>query len=263
MHSLTLQLTGTFDLSFSVLAVNTGYIADTDTRRCVFLDFEINRILTAVFVIALSISAILQTMEVRLLEKNQLSRSLEAPPSASFPHPMSFLALLLINLIYITRSSSLDRNHLRRNAIFKLIIVTLAVVGVIIFGATLGSCHSSKNDSLPPTPQCNVTGSVAGAMEWSIGFLFSLYIITFVLDLWPARKTMGHYFDPSLVAADQRNQLHAHKDGRPGAAGGLNEERTMMASDTAGSFETVDGSSRIEAKETRRMRSSTPEMSQV
>lgn len=59
--------------------------------------------------------------------------------------------------------------------------------------------------------------SVAGAFEWFIAFLFALYLATFIVDLWPARKTAGHTFNPALVEADRNNTLHTHKDGRPGA----------------------------------------------
>lgn len=46
-----------------------------------------------------------------------------------------------------------------------------------------------------------------------------------MLDLWPARKTAGHAFDERLIEADRRNELHIHKDGTPGQAGGLNQEK--------------------------------------
>ena len=54
--------------------------------------------LTAVFVICIAISTVLQTQEVRILERTHL-----------------------------------DRAHLRRNAIMKLIIVSLAIAGAIVF----------------------------------------------------------------------------------------------------------------------------------
>lgn len=88
-----------------------------------------------------------------------------------------------------------------------------------------GTCAGKKVDTLPPSARCNSIGSVAGAFEWFIAALFDVYLFTFILDLWPATKTEGHHFDPSLVEADRANELHEHTDGRPGAPGGLTTEK--------------------------------------
>ncbi|SCV69554.1 BQ2448_2574 [Microbotryum intermedium] len=141
--------------------------------------------LTLVCVVCIALSAVFQTLEVMRL-----------------------------------RSDHSDRNHLRRNAIIKLVIVSVAVAGAIGFGVTYGICSGASNGVAPRT-RCNVIQSTAASLEWFIAFLFFLYICTFILDLWPAHKTEGRKFHPGLIEADKANVLHEHKDGRPGAAGGL------------------------------------------
>lgn len=154
-----------------------------------------------------------------------------------------------------------DRNHLRRNAIMKLTIVVTAIAGAIAFGSCYGASSGVSND-VAPTGKDDVIQSVAASLEWFIAcelclvafrsrrsvlerstkalrsrksspkltflphhtVLFDLYIFTYVVDFWPATKTVGHKFTPSLIEKDRLNQLHHHKDGRPGAPGGIDEE---------------------------------------
>ncbi|KAL8280353.1 hypothetical protein RQP46_007270 [Phenoliferia psychrophenolica] len=139
-------------------------------------------ILTAVFVVCVAISAACQTAETMWLERDHT-----------------------------------ERKHLRRNAIWKLVIVSLAIAFAIVFGATYGASSKSQDKTVAPTGKDNVIKSVAGATEWFIAFLFDAYLFTLALDLWPATKTRGHKFDPSLIEADRENTLHTHADGRPGA----------------------------------------------
>ncbi|ORY74742.1 Frag1/DRAM/Sfk1 family-domain-containing protein [Leucosporidium creatinivorum] len=139
----------------------------------------------AIFVVAIAISAVFQTLETMWLERDHL-----------------------------------DRKHLKRNAIMKLIIITIAIAGAIGFGVCYGLSAGAANDA-PPSPRDNIIQSVAASLEWFIAFLYDLYIMTYVVDLWPATKTEGHKFTPSLIEKDRLNQLHHHKDGRPGAPGGL------------------------------------------
>lgn len=98
---------------------------------------------------------------------------------------------------------SVRRNHLRRNAIFKLVIVTLAVASAIVFGVTYAQC-SSQPEGQPPSDRCNVIGSVCASFEWFVALLFDIYLFTFVLDLWPAKKTQGHKLSAGLMDADRR-----------------------------------------------------------
>jgi hypothetical protein len=77
--------------------------------------------LTAVFVVCVSISALFQTQEVRWLEKEQCVVDSQPPRDV---------------LTSIPVTNSPDRKHLRRNAIWKLTIVSVALSGAIVFGAT-------------------------------------------------------------------------------------------------------------------------------
>jgi hypothetical protein len=128
-------------------------------------------ILTAVFVVCIAISAAFQTSEVMLLERDHVERA-----------------------------------HLRRNAIWKLCVVSFAIAGAIIFGATYGVC-ANQPDDVRPDAHCNVIQSVAAAFEWFIAFLYDVYLFTLVLDLWPATKTRGHTFHDGLKDLDRTNEL--------------------------------------------------------
>ncbi|KAL8280722.1 hypothetical protein RQP46_006726 [Phenoliferia psychrophenolica] len=110
-----------------------------------------------------------------------------------------------------------DRKHLRRNGIWKISFAVAAIVFAIIFGAAYGVSDHIENTGGRGTKRFNVIKSLAATCEWLIAFLFSIYLFVLVLDLWPATKTRGHHFDPTLIEADRANTLHLHKDGRPGA----------------------------------------------
>ncbi|GAA6021191.1 hypothetical protein JCM11491_001601 [Sporobolomyces phaffii] len=140
---------------------------------------------TAIFVVCIAVSALCQTLEIMWL-----------------------------------RQDHVERKHLRRAAIIKWIIVGTAIASAIAFGATYGVCAGAQ-DGVPLTPRCDRIKSAAGVLEWFIAFLYDVYLATFGLDLWPARKTVGHKFDEKLIEQDAANVLHHHKDGRPGAPGGI------------------------------------------
>lgn len=88
--------------------------------------------MTAIFVCAVAISALFQTLETMSLERDHV-----------------------------------DRAHLRRAAILKLTIVVLALSGAIAFGATYGVCAGASND-VAPSARCNVIQSTAASLEWFI-----------------------------------------------------------------------------------------------
>ena len=73
-----------------------------------------------------------------------------------------------------------------------------------------------------------------------IAFLYDVYLATFGLDLWPARKTVGHKFDPSLVEQDKLNTLHHHKDGRPGQPGGIDLDQHLGVNGNNGMNDNYD-----------------------
>ncbi|GAA5863106.1 hypothetical protein JCM8547_002799 [Rhodosporidiobolus lusitaniae] len=140
---------------------------------------------TAVFVVCIAISAAAQTLELHWL-----------------------------------RQDHVERNHLKRNAIIKWVIVGLAICGAVAFAATYGACAGQPNDA-PPSGRCDVIQSVAAVLEWTIAFLYDAYLLSLVLDLWPATKTVGHTFEDRLIEEDRNNTLHRHANGLPGAPGGI------------------------------------------
>lgn len=87
-----------------------------------------------------------------------------------------------------------DRKSLLRNSIFKLIIVTIAILGAIAFGVTYGLCGGNPFATSRFTAnQCNSITSACAALEWTIAFLLTFYYFTLVLDLWPAGKSSERY----------------------------------------------------------------------
>jgi len=112
---------------------------------------------TAIFIVAIALSCLFQTWEMFALKED---------------HP--------------------DRAHLRRNAIMKAVIITLAFAGAIAFVGLYASCRNQPNDQ-PLSASCNRQTSAAAVLEWTIAVLYGFYVLTFVLDLWPAAKTSPRY----------------------------------------------------------------------
>eukprot|EP01117_Protostelium_nocturnum_P004899 TRINITY_DN1777_c0_g1_i1.p1 TRINITY_DN1777_c0_g1~~TRINITY_DN1777_c0_g1_i1.p1 ORF type:complete len:273 (+),score=50.69 TRINITY_DN1777_c0_g1_i1:188-1006(+) len=110
-------------------------------------------ILTIVFVLGVAISAIFQFIEIVLLKKD---------------HPL--------------------RKHLKRNATIKLVLVLLAILFVIIFAILYGVCRGDAYRD-----NCDPVISAAAVIEWIVAFIFDAYLITLVLDLYPAIKTSVGY----------------------------------------------------------------------
>lgn len=77
--------------------------------------------LQAVFIVCIAISALCQTLEIMWLKQDQYALSSSLPP---------------IHHAHLVFDRSIDRKHLRRNAIVKWIIVVLAICCAICFGAT-------------------------------------------------------------------------------------------------------------------------------
>ncbi|KAI5449312.1 hypothetical protein NCC49_004814 [Naganishia albida] len=109
--------------------------------------------MTIVFIVGVALSAIFQSAEIWSLHKD---------------HP--------------------DRNHLKRNSIYKLIIVTFAILEAIGFGILYAICSGEAN-----TPRCNRITSGAAAMEWAVSFTLIFYWLSLVMDLWPAGKSSPRY----------------------------------------------------------------------
>jgi len=84
-----------------------------------------------------------------------------------------------------------DRNHLRRNSIIKVIVLTAAICVAIAFAALYAVCHGNGGNEA--TARCDKITSAAAVCEWTVSFLLAIYFATFVLDLWPAAKTSPRY----------------------------------------------------------------------
>ncbi len=106
---------------------------------------------TLIFVVGVAISAIFQTAEIFALKKD---------------HP--------------------DRNHLKRNAIAKLIVVFFAIAGAIVFGATYALSNSTSKgcNATPLTPYCNRMTNISGGAEWSVAFVLFFYFLTVSSGAW-------------------------------------------------------------------------------
>jgi len=98
-----------------------------------------------------------------------------------------------------------DRNHLRRNSIIKVIVLTVAICVAVAFAALYGVCHGNGGDEA--TPHCDKVTSAAAVCEWTVSFLLAIYFATFVLDLWPAAKTSPRY----LRRLEKRNAADGEK----------------------------------------------------
>lgn len=42
---------------------------------------------------------------------------------------------------------------------------------------------------------------MAACLEWTLAFVFTLYILTFVIDLWPAASTKHHFSEETMTEA--------------------------------------------------------------
>ncbi|GHJ88178.1 hypothetical protein NliqN6_4580 [Naganishia liquefaciens] len=109
--------------------------------------------MTIVFIVGVALSAIFQSAEIWSLHKD---------------HP--------------------DRNHLKRNSIYKLIVVTFAIAEAIAFGILYAICSGDAY-----TSRCNRVTSGAAAMEWAVAFTLIFYWLSLVMDLWPSGKTSPRY----------------------------------------------------------------------
>ncbi|KAA1068602.1 hypothetical protein PGT21_019374 [Puccinia graminis f. sp. tritici] len=77
-----------------------------------------------------------------------------------------------------------EQARLRRNAMIKLWIVSIATVLAVVFGVLFLSCGGLVRSS-----RDNLLLSGAAVCEWAVSFLLTFYFLTFVLDFYPAAKT--------------------------------------------------------------------------
>jgi len=115
--------------------------------------------MTLVFVVGIALSALFQFGEVWSLHKD---------------HP--------------------DRRSLLRNAIIKLVVISLAIACAIAFGVTYGLCGGSADAEKGRTAQqCNRITSTSAALEWTVAFILVFYFLTLAADLWPAGRSSNLY----------------------------------------------------------------------
>jgi len=115
--------------------------------------------MTVVFVLGVAISAIFQSSEIWSLHKD---------------HP--------------------DRRSLKRNAIIKLVVVTIAIAVAISFAVTYSRCYGNATPTNGHTAQyCNRLTSAAAILEWAVSFILTFYFLTLAADLWPAGKSSPRY----------------------------------------------------------------------
>jgi len=80
--------------------------------------------------------------------------------------------------------------YLKQSARVKLVLIITVMVCVLLFIILYGSCDGNTYGRGGPEnrasyPHCNGAVSTAAVLEFTGAFLFSLYLITFVIDLFP------------------------------------------------------------------------------
>jgi len=131
-------------------------------------------ILTAIFVVCVAISAVSQAIEIFSLKK--------ANPGVKF---------------------------LKRSARIKLLIIIIVLIAVAIFIGCYAACGGNSYGRDGPEnrsqyPRCDAIVSTAAVAEWFVAFMFSVYLLTFVIDLLPyieKSATSG----PSATTSDMPN----------------------------------------------------------
>lgn len=137
---------------FSLIFAGIGAIALVILS--VFNDVDYSNVhwsMAVVFVVAVAISVLLQTVEIFSLSKSHEK--------------------------YLW--------HLKASAITKSVMLIVAVVAIIVFIGTYADCDG--NDQ-PGDTHCDKIVSAAGVCEWIMAFILSFFFLTYVVDFWPAKK---------------------------------------------------------------------------
>lgn len=97
------------------------------------------------------------------------------------------ISVLLQTLQIFSLSKSHDDElwHLRAMAIVKSIILGIALAVLVVFIGTYAACSGDVQDG---NSQCNRVVSAAGVAEWLLAFLLSLFFLSYIVDLYPAKK---------------------------------------------------------------------------
>ncbi len=97
---------------------------------------------------------------------------------------------------------------MRASFIFKLIIVILAIVFIIIFAAMQGECSKLTPSGGSDYVYCNAEASTAAVFEWLLGAVFCFYVLSFVLDLYPAKYTSRHHIPTTSHSAAKSLEMN-------------------------------------------------------
>lgn len=132
---------------------------------------------------------------------------------------------------------------MRFMAIVKAIILSLAIVGAIIFVITYGIC---RGNAYPGNNRCDRIVSTAAVCEWAIAFMLDIYFLTYVVDLWPAHKRAkkGLSEDGTMVENKQLATEQGAANGHPNAPyaiDGVRENNTYYPSEAAQQYHSQHG----------------------
>jgi len=107
-----------------------------------------------------------------------------------------FVGLAISGILNVTEINRLHKDHPKSKLLkwshrVKLVIIVLAVISLIAMIVLMAVCGTSKNKydaqgNLSNT--CNIEDSLSAVFEWCIAFLFSFYLATLIMDMWPYRS---------------------------------------------------------------------------
>ncbi|GAA97230.1 uncharacterized protein L969DRAFT_42935 [Mixia osmundae IAM 14324] len=174
---------GRRELVLDLLAVVCGFIGGLALLMLsIFNAFDYSTVhwsMTVLFVIFVALSAIFQTAEVLLLGRYDP-----------------------------------DSRHLKRNAILKIVIVTVAIIVAIAFAALYGKCRGEGSLGPGRASNCDAITGAAGICEWTVSFILAGYFATLILDLYPSWKTSPrhHGSDEKYLSAAGEANARAARD---------------------------------------------------
>ncbi|KAG2177439.1 hypothetical protein INT44_007950 [Umbelopsis vinacea] len=106
-----------------------------------------------------------------------------------------FVGLAISGALNVAEIGFLHKDHPKSRLLkwsyrIKICIIILAIICLICMIVLMAVCSNASNKydaqgNLSPT--CNKEDSASAVFEWCIAFLFSFYLATNTLDLWPYR----------------------------------------------------------------------------
>ncbi|UZJ51750.1 hypothetical protein CBS101457_001070 [Exobasidium rhododendri] len=97
------------------------------------------------------------------------------------------ISVLLQTLEIFSLSASHERYlwHLKASAITKSTLLVVAVIAIVVFIGTYADCDGN---AYPGDNKCDKIVSAAGVAEWVMAFILSFFFLTYIVDFWPAKK---------------------------------------------------------------------------